>query len=112
MVCSISRERLSVRWGTVAAETLADIAHRVHLLSRDGNQAPPVGLGFMTRWRTRASWMLDAGERADAVAARAGSSRHGVQLRVPPAFLGRERLRSASLAVHFGGFEHSTQLTT
>jgi mRNA interferase MazF len=34
MVRSISRERLSVRWGTVSAAVLNEIAHRVHLLTR------------------------------------------------------------------------------
>lgn len=34
MVRSISRERLSVRWGTISAQKLATIAHRVHILTR------------------------------------------------------------------------------
>ena len=34
MVRSISRERLAVRWGTVSASILTEIAHRVHLLTR------------------------------------------------------------------------------
>jgi mRNA interferase MazF len=34
MVRSISRERLSARWGAVSAATLDAIAHRVHLLTR------------------------------------------------------------------------------
>ena len=34
MVRSISRERLSARWGTVSPATLGAIAHRVHLLTR------------------------------------------------------------------------------
>jgi len=36
MVRSISRERLSTRWGTISGPKLADIAHRVHLLTRIG----------------------------------------------------------------------------
>lgn len=34
MVRSISRERLSVRWGIISGGKLAEIAHRVHLLTR------------------------------------------------------------------------------
>jgi len=34
MVRSISRERLSARWGMISGRTLADIAHRVHILTR------------------------------------------------------------------------------
>jgi mRNA interferase MazF len=34
MVRSISRERLSVCWGTISAQKLAAIAHRVHILTR------------------------------------------------------------------------------
>jgi len=34
MVRSISRERLSARWGTISGQKLADIAHRVHILTR------------------------------------------------------------------------------
>lgn len=34
MVRSISRERLSARWGTVSVSILAEIARRVHLLTR------------------------------------------------------------------------------
>jgi mRNA interferase MazF len=34
MVRSISRERLSKRWGTISAAKLNEIAHRVHLLTR------------------------------------------------------------------------------
>ena len=36
MVRSISRERLVERWGTISAAKLAEIAHRVHLLTRVG----------------------------------------------------------------------------
>lgn len=35
MVRSISRERLSVRWGTISGQKLAEIAHRVHILTRN-----------------------------------------------------------------------------
>lgn len=34
MVRSISRSRLSMRWGTVSAAILGEVAHRVHLLTR------------------------------------------------------------------------------
>ena len=34
MVRSISRERLSKRWGTISAAKLNEITHRVHLLTR------------------------------------------------------------------------------
>jgi mRNA interferase MazF len=34
MVRSISRERLSKRWGTISATKLNEITHRVHLLTR------------------------------------------------------------------------------
>ena len=36
MVRSISRERLSERWGTISAAKLHEITHRVHLLTRSG----------------------------------------------------------------------------
>jgi mRNA-degrading endonuclease toxin of MazEF toxin-antitoxin module len=34
MVRSISRDRLSKRWGTISGAKLNEIAHRVHLLTR------------------------------------------------------------------------------
>jgi mRNA-degrading endonuclease toxin of MazEF toxin-antitoxin module len=34
MVRSISRERLSKRWGMISAAKLNEITHRVHLLTR------------------------------------------------------------------------------